>query len=80
MDTLCSNSDLLVLLFNIADTNQPADSLLAGYFARVVGSLLMRRGKELLAWLEVGHKNNNTISKIVPTIGIASEATVYGTQ
>jgi hypothetical protein len=53
MDTLCSNSNLLVQLFAIAESPQPADCLLAGYFARVVGSLLMRRGKELLAWLEV---------------------------
>jgi hypothetical protein len=53
MDALCNSDESLVKLFSIAESPRPADCLLAGYFARVVGSLLMRRGKELLTWLEV---------------------------
>ncbi|KAK9815853.1 hypothetical protein WJX72_010762 [[Myrmecia] bisecta] len=50
--TLVEDPSLMQALFAILDGPKPLDCMLAGYFSRVVASLLMRRGKEVLAWLQ----------------------------
>lgn len=54
MDTLVSAPGILDELFAPLRDDSPPDCLLAGYCARIVATLVVRRGIQLLAWLQVG--------------------------
>ena len=53
--TLLEDADLCGSLFTLLDQPRPLDCMLAGYFARVLVCLLMRRSRDLLRYLKVGH-------------------------
>jgi serine/threonine-protein phosphatase 6 regulatory subunit 3 len=50
---LLGDPRLLASLFSLLQQPQPLECLLAGYFARVLVCLLMRRAHDLLAYLMV---------------------------
>ena len=51
---IAGNDRLLASLFRAVSVQPPLDCVRAGYFARLVGTLLTRCGEDLLAFLEVG--------------------------
>ncbi len=51
--TLLEDGELCGSLFALLDQPRPLDCMLAGYFARVLVCLLMRRSRDLLAFLKV---------------------------
>jgi serine/threonine-protein phosphatase 6 regulatory subunit 3 len=53
-NTLVDDADLMKLLFSLLDGESPLSCKTAGYFGRVVGNLLMRKGPEMLTYLQVG--------------------------
>lgn len=53
--TLLEDGALCGALFALLDQPRPLDCMLAGYFARVLVCLLMRRSRDLLRYLKVGH-------------------------
>jgi hypothetical protein len=52
--TLLEDGALCGALFALLDQPRPLDCMLAGYFARVLVCLLMRRSRDLLRYLKVG--------------------------
>lgn len=69
MNKLVADKHLLDLLFSMLDRERPLNLLLAGYFGRVVCSLLSRRSKELVEYLK-GQKN--ILEKFVTHLDVAS--------
>lgn len=54
--TLVEDDELMALLFSLLDTpTNPLDAMLAGYFARVVHSLLTRKSSDTVAYLHRRH-------------------------
>lgn len=51
-NTLLENEDLLDQLFSLVKGNRPLNCMLAGYFSRVMGSLLVRRTQEIMQYLQ----------------------------
>lgn len=51
-NTLLESNDLMEKLFSILHQERPLNSMLAGYFARVMGSLLLRRCTEVMEYIE----------------------------
>lgn len=51
-NTLLESDDLLDRLFGLLHGGRPLNSMLAGYFARVVGSLLLRRSADVMQFLQ----------------------------
>jgi hypothetical protein len=52
--TLLESTELLDELFSLLDAEAALDCVTAGYFARVVGTLLFRRTIEIMGYLQVG--------------------------
>jgi serine/threonine-protein phosphatase 6 regulatory subunit 3 len=50
--TLLDDMSLMGRLFGFLDTDQPLNAALAGYFGRVIGSLLMRRTGDLMSYIK----------------------------
>ena len=78
---LLREQQLLAALFAFLDDARPLDTTRAGYFARVVLSLLQRRAPELLAFLEahprmlecmVDHVDTTSIAEVAPPPQAAS--------
>ena len=55
--TLLEDGALCGALFALLDQPRPLDCMLAGYFARVLVCLLMRRSRDLLRYLKVGRES-----------------------
>ncbi|KAG1666584.1 hypothetical protein FOA52_000551 [Chlamydomonas sp. UWO 241] len=51
-NTLVDDDGLMKLLFSLLDGDSPLSCKTAGYFGRVVGNLLMRKGPEMLMYLQ----------------------------
>ena len=51
--TVLEDGELCGALFGLLAQLRPLDSMLAGYFARVLVCLLMRRSRDLLGYLKV---------------------------
>lgn len=47
-NTLLEDEELLSLLFSLLKAPRPLNSMLAGYFSRVMGSLLLRRTQDIM--------------------------------
>ncbi|KAG1662996.1 hypothetical protein FOA52_000567 [Chlamydomonas sp. UWO 241] len=73
-NTLLDEPDLLSLLFSMLDAPPPLSCKAAGYFGRVVGTLLVRKADEMLAYLE--KQGTELLEKLVAHIDTASIADV----
>eukprot|EP00850_Spirogloea_muscicola_P011273 SM000069S20710 [mRNA] locus=s69:421571:428778:+ [translate_table: standard] len=67
--TLLADDEAMELLFSFLEPERPHGSLLAGYFGKVLISLLLRRTHEVMRYLQV-HKE--ILGKLVNLIGITS--------
>lgn len=54
--TLVEEEHLMALLFSLLDAERPLNCMLAGYFSRVVNSLLLRKTSETMKYLEARHE------------------------
>jgi serine/threonine-protein phosphatase 6 regulatory subunit 3 len=72
-NTLLENDDLLDRLFGLLDLPRPLNTMLAGYFARVVGSLLLRRSADLMIYLQ---RRQSLLPKLVHHVDTTSVAEV----
>ena len=73
---LMHEEELLEKLFSFLDSPKPLNLTRAGYFARVVSCLLMKRGSEVLAFLE---GRRSVIDKLLDHIDTTSAAEVRPT-
>ena len=62
------------VLFSLLDAPAPLNSKVAGYFGRVVGSLLMRKGNEMLQYFQ--QEGNDLLEKLIMHIDTTSVADV----
>ena len=72
-NSLLENDELLDLLFGLLDLPRPLNTMLAGYFARVVGSLLLRRSADLMQYLQ---RRRDLLPKLVHHVDTTSVAEV----
>jgi serine/threonine-protein phosphatase 6 regulatory subunit 3 len=72
-NTLLENDELLDRLFGLLDQQRPLNTMLAGYFARVVGSLLLRRSADLMIYLQ---RRQALLPKLVHHVDTTSVAEV----
>ena len=70
---LMREEDLLEKLFSFLDNPKPLNLTRAGYFARVVSCLLMKRASEVLAFLE---SRRSVIDKLLAHLDTTSTAEV----
>ena len=70
---LMREEDLLEKLFSFLDNSKPLNLTRAGYFARVVSCLLMKRASEVLAFLE---SRRGIIDKLLAHLDTTSTAEV----
>ena len=70
---LMHEEDLLEKLFSFLDSPKPLNLTRAGYFARVVSCLLMKRASEVLAFLESRRGN---VDKLLEHLDTTSTAEV----
>ena len=70
---LMREEDLLEKLFSFLDNPKPLNLTRAGYFARVVSCLLMKRASEVLAFLE---SRRSIIDKLLAHLDTTSTAEV----
>ena len=78
-DCLFANEDLVDKLFSFLDRDEPLNALLAGYFAKIVSTLLARRPDETFAVMESKSivpqmlKHLNTYSVLELLLKVVSE-------
>lgn len=72
-NTLLESDELLDRLFGILRRPRPLNSMLAGYFARVVGSLLLRRSADTMQYLQ---RNKDILALLVSHVDTTSVAEV----
>ena len=80
--TLLDDESLLARLFSLLDAPPPLDGKAAGYFARVVGALLLRKPNEMVQYLSnadgalekmVGHLEAPAMAELLKRIAGADE-------
>lgn len=71
--TLLDDMSLMGRLFGFLDTDQPLNAALAGYFGRVIGSLLMRRTGDLMGYIK---KNQHVLKWLMNHLRTTSIAEV----
>ncbi|GAB4814745.1 hypothetical protein N2152v2_001791 [Parachlorella kessleri] len=72
-NTLLENESLLDQLFSILQNERPLNCMLAGYFSRVVGSLLLRRTQEVMQYLQ---RHPELLDRMVEHVDTTSVAEV----
>ena len=73
-NTLLENEDILRLFFSILDRRaRPLNTILAGYFSRVMGALLARRSGDIVLYLQ---SNPGILNKMVYHVDTTSVAEV----
>ena len=72
-NTLLGSEDLMGKLFSIVDTKQLPDITLAGYFARVVKVLLVKRNQDMMDYL---YKHQQTLTQLANHLETTSIAEV----
>jgi serine/threonine-protein phosphatase 6 regulatory subunit 3 len=86
-NTLLENDDLLDQLFSILHGLRPLNSMHAGYFARVVGSLLLRRSADVMQYLQrrpdllaalVSHVDTTSVAEVICRLTGADDNRGYG--
>ncbi|XP_054779323.1 uncharacterized protein LOC129287168 isoform X2 [Prosopis cineraria] len=69
LKTLVEEEELMNLLFSFLDPKPSHSNLLAGYFSKVVGCLLLRKTVPFMQYL---HAHQDIVKKLVDLIGITS--------
>jgi len=81
-NTLLESDELLDRLFSLLRMERPLNSMLAGYFARVVGSLLLRRTPDVMLYLQrrqellpalVHHVDTTSVAEVLARLVGADE-------
>jgi serine/threonine-protein phosphatase 6 regulatory subunit 3 len=73
-NTLLEETETMKLLFSLLDAPAPLASKVAGYFGRVVGSLLLRKGGEMLQYFQ--QEGDALLEKLVAHVDTTSVADV----
>ena len=85
-NTLLENNDLLDQLFGILENERPLNTILAGYFSRVVGALLARRSGDLVQYLKqkdgvlkqlVYHVDTTSVAEVLARLAGADDPVGY---
>ena len=88
-DTISQDSELMRLLFSFVETDQPLHHGLAGYFGRVVCSLLFKSGAPTLKYLQdnpavlenlLNHMSSSSIGEIIIRVAASDEEWVAQTN
>ncbi|KAL4434788.1 hypothetical protein ABPG77_005315 [Micractinium sp. CCAP 211/92] len=72
-NTLLENEDVLAQLFSLLQAPRPLNCMLAGYFSRVMGSLLLRRTQDIMQYLQ---KHQELLLQLVDHVDTTSIAEV----
>ncbi|KAI7837910.1 hypothetical protein COHA_008291 [Chlorella ohadii] len=72
-NTLLEDEELLGLLFSLLEAPRPLHSMLAGYFSRVMGSLLLRRTQDIMQYLQ---RHQDLLARLVAHVDCTSIAEV----
>lgn len=72
-NTLLEDEELLSLLFSLLKAPRPLNSMLAGYFSRVMGSLLLRRTQDIMQYLQ---RHQDLLASLVAHVDCTSIAEV----
>lgn len=72
-NTLLENEDVLAQLFSLLQAPRPLNCMLAGYFSRVMGSLLLRRTQDIMQYLQ---KHQELLLQLVEHVDTTSIAEV----
>ena len=72
-NTMLENDDVLDTLFGLLKQERPLNTILAGYFSRVVGALLARRAGEIVQYLK---KKDDILKSLVHHVDTTSVAEV----
>ena len=72
-NTMLENDDVLDTLFGLLKMERPLNTILAGYFSRVVGALLARRSGEIVQYLK---KRDDILKSLVYHVDTTSVAEV----
>lgn len=72
-NTMLENDDVLDTLFGILKQERPLNTILAGYFSRVVGALLARRSGDIVEYLK---KKDGILKELVYHVDTTSVAEV----
>jgi serine/threonine-protein phosphatase 6 regulatory subunit 3 len=87
-NTLLESDNLLAALFDLLHRPRPLNSMLAGYFARVVGSLLLRRSADVMQYLQrrqellgllVHHVDTTSVAEVLARLVGADDPRGYPT-
>ena len=73
-NTLLEETGTMRLLFSLLDAPAPLASKVAGYFGRVVGSLLLRKGSEMLEYFQ--REGDSLLEKLISHVDTTSVADV----
>lgn len=73
-NTLLEDAALMQLLFSLLDRPAPLDCKTAGYFGRVVGNLLLRKGAEMLDYMQ--KEGTPLLTKLVKHVDTTSIADI----
>ncbi|KAI3432394.1 hypothetical protein D9Q98_003950 [Chlorella vulgaris] len=85
-NTLLEHEDVLGRLFSILESPRPLNCMLAGYFSRVMGSLLLRRTQDVMQYLQrhqdlllqlVEHVDTTSIAEVLVRLVGADEQRAY---
>mmetsp|Transcript_5879 Transcript_5879/g.16479 ORF Transcript_5879/g.16479 Transcript_5879/m.16479 type:complete len:509 (+) Transcript_5879:402-1928(+) len=88
-DTIGGDEELMGLLFSFVDTEEPLHNGLAGYFGRVVCSLLFKSGQQTLKYLEenpvvlnnlLRHTSSSSVGEIIIRVAASDEEWVANTS
>ena len=72
-NTMLENDDVLDTLFGLLKQERPLNTILAGYFSRVVGALIARRAGEIVQYLK---KKDDILKSLVHHVDTTSVAEV----
>lgn len=72
-NTLLEDAELMKQLFSLLDSPAPLNSKTAGYFGRVVGTLLLRKTNEMMQYLQ---DNSELLDKLVTHVDTTSIAEI----
>lgn len=85
-NTMLENDDVLDILFGLLKQERPLNTILAGYFSRVVGALLARRSGDIVQYLKkregilkslVYHVDTTSVAEVLARLAGADDPVGY---
>lgn len=85
-NALLEDDDLMDKLFSILDTEEPPNVMLAGYFSRVTGALLLRRTADISGYIQrkpellqqmVKHVDTTSIAEVIVRLAGADDQRAF---